>query len=213
LLVTLAVLLTSCATQYYALDGDYNGKKADVELTEDELVVQRYFIDQARVLESFSDAALEEGFQEVGGRGQVVDGAYLIRGDESQGLEVLRYSGNQEFTSVTVCWDIDSSQGHLIMWVTVPGFGRPTFFNNPGATSAHIHLDSLNGDTEFLGHNEDNLRGYLVQEVRVEGDEIVLRVNGSEFSRYPMDRQGTLTEFQIGTNDGATGAIDWIAVR
>ncbi len=209
----LGVMLTSCATQYYAFDGDYNGKKADVELTEDERAAQTRLIDQARVLESFSDATLEEGFQEVGARGQVEGGEYLIRGDESEGLEALRYNDGQEFTSVSVCWDIDSSQGHLIIWATIPGFGRPTFFNNPRATSAHIHLDSLNGDTEFLGHNKDNRRGYLVQEVRVEEDEIVLLVNGSEFSRYPMDRSRKITEFQIGTNEGGTGAIDWIAVR
>jgi hypothetical protein len=208
-----AMLLTSCATQYYAFDGDYNGQKADVELSEDEQAVQERLVEQARVVESFSDATLEGGFRPAGGGGELRTGEYLIRPAGSQGLEALRYEDDQNITSVTVCWNLDSGQGHLILWATVPGFGRPTFFNNPGATSAHIHLDSLDGATEFLGHSEDNRRGYLIQEVRVEEDEIVLLVNGTEFTRYPMDRPRTISGFQIGSNDGGAGAVDWIAVR
>jgi hypothetical protein len=213
IVVLLGAVLTSCATQYYAFDGDYNGKTGDVELSEEESALRDYLFDQARVVESFSDSTLETGFERVGTIGELTTGEYLIRHESSQGLEALRYHSDQEFTSVTVCWDLESSRGHLIIWATIPDFGRPTFFNNPGATSAHIHLDSLDGDTEFLGHNEDNRRGYLIQEVRVEHDEIVLLVNGTEFKRYPMDRERTISGFQIGANDGGAGAIDWIAVR
>lgn len=209
----LGAMLTSCATQYYAFDGDYNGKKADVELSEEERDLRDRVFEQARVVESFSDSALESGFGQIGNTGELTTGEFLISHDESEWLGALRYQSDQEFESVTVCWNLDSSRGHLILWATVPGFGRPTFFNNPGATSAHIHLESLDGDTEFLGHSKDNRRGYLIQEVRVEGDEIVLLVNGTEFTRYPMDRPRTMSSFQIGSNDGGAGAIDWIAVR
>ena len=209
----LGAMLTSCATQYYAFDGDYNGKKGDVELSEEERVLRDRLFEQARVVESFSDSTLEAGFEQIGNTGELTTGEYLIRHDESEWLGALRYQGDQEFTSVTVCWNIDTSRGHLVLWTTVPDFGRPTFFNDPGATWAHIHLDSLDGDTELLGRSNDNRRGYLIQEVRVEGDEIVLLVNGTEFTRYPMDRPRTMSSFELGSNLGGAGAIDWIAVR
>ena len=90
----------------------------------------------------------------------------------------------------------------------------PTFFNNPEGASAHIHLDSLGGDSESLGYKESlNMNKWIVQEARIEGDEILLLRNGVVVFSYPMDKPRLFNRFTIGSNIGGRGAVDWIAVR
>ena len=39
--VSLIIALSSCSTNYYAFDGDYNGKKFDGEFSEDEILIKK----------------------------------------------------------------------------------------------------------------------------------------------------------------------------
>ena len=125
----------------------------------------------------------------------------------------LNYENPDGFESVTVCWKRTSAQGHLILWVTVPGFGTPTFFNDSNGYSAHIHLDSLGGDTEPLGHKDTASSSYIVQEVRIDGDKILLLANGVLFNTYKMDMPRKFTTFAIGNNGGGAGVIDYIIIK
>lgn len=222
----LAIAISSCSTtRYWALDGDYNHRDFDGELTEEEQEHRERYITGARTLETFSDNNLPEVFR-LGQHGRIdPDGGELqvLRHPDREVGYALHYESPEPFQSVTVCWKLDTTSGHLILWALIDGFGMPTFFNNPRATGAHIHLESLGfnyytgggppEDTESLGHSQDNTRGYVIQEIRVEGDEIVMLVNEREFARYPMDRPRLMSRFDIGANGGGAGAIDWISIR
>ena len=43
--VSLIIALSSCSTNYYAFDGDYNGKKFDGEFSEDEILIKKEMFD------------------------------------------------------------------------------------------------------------------------------------------------------------------------
>ena len=97
---------------------------------------------------------------------------------------------------------------------SLAGTGTPTFFNNPGGTSAHIHLDSLGGDTEGLGRKKSSNKGrWITQEARIEGDTILLLRNGVVYFSYLMDKPRLFNRFTIGSNIGGRGAVDWIVVK
>jgi hypothetical protein len=210
--IILIVVLSSCATNYYAFDGDYNGNKFDGEFSDDEIIVRDEMFSNFVLVEDFGSGQLSEGMSDYL-RPNVANGEIKSISPDTGVGYTLNYENSTGFNSVTVCWKRTSSQGHLILWATVPGFGMPTFFNDSNGYGAHIHLDSLGGDTEALGWKETPSSSYIVQEIRIVEDEIQLLRNGYLFNTYKMDMHRKFTSFSIGNNDGGEGVIDYIIVK
>jgi hypothetical protein len=215
-LVAVFFLVSCQTTRYFALDGDYNNMAIGKELNDAELEKQALIFKDAKLVERFDSDQLAPGLQllEHGKllpeRGDLLS---LSPGNNAVGM-ALQYRPQEEFSSVLVCWNMTgSNRGHLILWARIPGFGMPTFFNNDGSTGAHIHLDSRGGNAEHLDHVEDGRRGYVIQEIRIEGAEIVMLINGSVFNRYKMDKPRKFSDFSIGNNLGGEGYIDYIVVK
>ncbi len=216
----LAILAAGCVTNgRYALDGDFNGQDPPEELSPEEEALKEDVFGRADVVETFSDSRLERGFSlEQNGR-IVPEMGYLESTSPGRDAEhcgrSLRFRSpeGRPIQSITVGWDLTSSTGHLICWAPIEGFGKPTFFLNQGGISAHTHLDSLGGDTEYLGWEDHLNRGYVLQEIRIEGDEFILLYNGEEFARYSMDEERLIDSITLGNNDGGEGRIDFAAVE
>ncbi|MDA3939645.1 MAG: hypothetical protein PF693_10080 [Spirochaetia bacterium] len=210
LLVFTGVLLTGCNTIHYA---DLDDPGVLEEPNENEIAYLAEVFDPAQVVETFNDSDLEPGFNRME-MPVIEDGLLPLSGSGSEAHQYIGYENDKGFSSVTVCWKETNTEGHLILWSTVPEFGRPTFFNNPGGPSAHIHLDSLGGETESLGYKESANRGkWIIQEARIEEDTILLLSNGVVVFKYKMDKPRLFNRFTIGSNIGGAGAVDWIAVR
>ncbi|MCK5197302.1 MAG: hypothetical protein KAR21_03070 [Spirochaetales bacterium] len=210
LLIITGVLLTGCNTIHYA---DLDDPGALEEPNENEIAYMAEVFDPAMVVETFDDNKLEPGFikREMS---PVEDGVLPLYANDSTVHQYISYENDKGFTSVTVCWKETNTKGHLILWATIPEFGRPTFINNPGGSSAHIHLDSLGGDTERLGWKKRSNKGiWITQEARIEGDIILLLRNGVVYFSYQMDKPRLFNRFTIGSNIGGRGAVDWIVVR
>ena len=212
IVVSLIIALSSCSTNYYAFDGDYNGKKFDGEFSEDEILIKKEMFNDIIHVEDFNSQQLSKGMSGYI-RPDIIDGELKSVSTKDGVGNTLNYENPDGFESVTVCWKRTSAQGHLILWVTVPGFGTPTFFNDSNGYSAHIHLDSLGGDTEPLGHKDTASSSYIVQEVRIDGDKILLLANGVLFNTYKMDMPRKFTTFAIGNNGGGAGVIDYIIIK
>ena len=210
--VPLIIALSACSTNYYAFDGDYNGKKFDGEFSEDEILIKKEMFNDTILVENFSSQELAKGMSGYI-RPDIIDGELKSVSSKDGVGNTLNYENPDGFESVTVCWKRTSAQGHLILWVTVPGFGMPTFFNDSNGYSAHIHLDSLGGYTEPLGHKDTASSWYIVQEVRIDGDKILLLANGVLFNTYKMDMPRKFTTFAIGNNGGGAGVIDYIIIK
>ncbi|MFP4152011.1 MAG: hypothetical protein ACLFSV_04155 [Alkalispirochaeta sp.] len=207
-----SLLLSSCVTRYYAFDEDFNGKNFDGEYSEKEIEVRDTLFERPIAVEDFGASRLAEGME----RGRHSASAEGALRSVSPGQEVgstLNYYNPNGFESVLVCWQRTSNKGHLILWAEIPGFGMPTLFNDANGYGAHIHLDSLGGDTEGLGWSETASSAFIIQEIRVVGDEIQLLRNGSIFARYGMDRPRKIESFSIGNNIGGEGLIDYVIVR
>ena len=57
--VPLIIALSACSTNYYAFDGDYNGKKFDGEFSEDEILIKKeMFNDRVREVLSYVPSAI-----------------------------------------------------------------------------------------------------------------------------------------------------------
>ena len=210
--VPLIIALSACSTNYYAFDGDYNGKKFDGEFSEDEILIKKEMFNDIILVEDFNSQQLSKGMSGYI-RPDIIDGELKSVSSNDGVGNTLNYENPDGFKSVTVCWKRTSGQGHLILWVTVPGFGMPTFFNDSNGYSAHIHLDSLGGNTEPLGHKATASSSYIVQEVRIDGDKILLLANGVLFNTYKMDMPRKFTTFAIGNNVGGEGVIDYIIIK
>jgi len=143
-------------------------------------------------------------------------GVVEVKGEDSdRAHEAYRYTPKQEFESVTVCWRTTSDKGHLILWVPIEGYGMPTFLNDVNGYGGHVHLDSLGGEAEGIGWQESGYyKGkWIIQEIAVDGKDIVFKRNGKVFTRYTMDRPRKLNRFTIGTNSGGAGEVDYIVVK
>ncbi len=211
LLIGAIILLAGCAsTNYSRLDND--PEALDNPSEEEKALIEEIF-DSATLVETFDDDRYESGFEKLS-LPEIKDGALQLKPINNEASQYLSYENEEGFTSVTVCWKESASQGHLILWVNIPGFGRPTFFNNPADVAAHIHLDSLDGETEFLGRvAASNQSRWIIQEVRIEGDKVLMFRNGRLVFEYPIDQPRRFNRFTIGSNIGGSGYLDWIAVR
>ena len=59
--VSLIIALSSCSTNYYAFDGDYNGKKFDGEFSEDEILIKKEMFNDIIHVEDFNSQQLSKG--------------------------------------------------------------------------------------------------------------------------------------------------------
>jgi len=210
LLVFTGLLLTGCSTIHYA---DLDDPGALEELNENEIAYMAEVFDPAMVIETFDDNNFESGFIRME-TPDIQEGLLPLRVNDSAAHQYIAYENEEGFASITVCWKETNTEGHLILWATIPEFGRPTYFNNPGGPSAHIHLDSLGGDTESLGYKQLTNKGkWIVQEARIEGDTVLLLRNGVVVFTYLMDKPRLFNRFTIGSNIGGSGAVDWIVVK
>ena len=58
--VSLIIALSSCSTNYYAFDGDYNGKKFDGEFSEDEILIKKEMFNDIIHVEDFNSQQLSK---------------------------------------------------------------------------------------------------------------------------------------------------------
>ena len=59
--VSLIIALSSCSTNYYAFDGDYNRKKFDGEFSEDEILIKKQMFNEIIHVEHFDSQQLSIG--------------------------------------------------------------------------------------------------------------------------------------------------------
>lgn len=210
-IIAIVLFMTSCASvQYETFD-----TKDDSEWTEkDHEEYTRLNQRGAKWIEF--EAGDYAGAVVAFGKHDAEKGVVEVKGEDSERAhEAYKYNPKQEFESVTVCWRTTSDKGHLILWVPIEGYGMPTFFNDVKGYGGHVHLDSLRGDAEGIGWKESSFyKGkWIIQEIAVDGKDIVFTRNGKEFTRYTMDRARNLSRFTIGTNLGGAGEVDYIVVK
>ena len=59
--IPLIIALSACSTNYYAFDGDYNGKKFDGEFSEDEILIKKEMFNDTILVEDFNSQELAKG--------------------------------------------------------------------------------------------------------------------------------------------------------
>lgn len=202
--------LFSCATTYYAFDADYNGQKFDGQLSDDELSLKQALLEGAIVIEKFEDRQVENGFRNYK-TDLIADGSIISRGPGSgQKGNTIAYRVPGGFKSVTVCWKRTSPKGRLTLWAGIPQLDGAMIYN---ASYGYGGLIRNNNKTVDSKMKETVSGNFVVDEIRIEGNEVFFYRNNSLYFSYKMPGSYKFDHFNIANDHDGEGLIDYIVIK
>ncbi|MFW5827349.1 MAG: hypothetical protein ACOCU4_04620 [Alkalispirochaeta sp.] len=200
---TIAVLLSSCATTRWAEldDGPLE------EPSEQEALFIRERMQDAMILEDFNDRDVHDGIA-VLGRHNTERGVVEIPGDGTW----VRVNPGYTFQRVIACYRIDSDTGHVFISTDLPE-GHTDLFNDAYGDWAH-NMDGTTPYTrvESSSFGQKRTSRWIVQEMRIEGNELVFLSGDRVFGRIPLEESTGFETINIRANVGGTGELDWLVL-
>jgi len=200
-------LTFSCTTQKFPLDGDFNGIAFDRDLSDKELELKAFLMEDAIAVIDFDQKDLP-GFVEVKSPENIVDGQLFVPGGGSDWA--VRIHGDINFKEIFVCYKLTGPEGHLYMEIESNDYS-PHFFINPTTQDAHIWGTELNRNIRTI---ETSGFFWAIHGISIEETGFLFTRNGKRFATLELDNTGDRIEnSHIKTNIGGEGYIDYIILK
>lgn len=204
LLVVVILVSSGCSTMRWTEmdDGPLE------EPSEKEIEYLKGTLEEARLFEDFNDTNYAAGV-EVKGEVSTEKGTVSIPGT-GYWVEVKL---DKPVTRLIACYKLTSNRGHIFISTDIPE-GHTDIFNDMLGVWGH----NMEGTTPYTringtGYGDEAASRYMVQELRIEEGELVFLKNNRSFGTIDLEKSRGFSHFDIRSNDGGKGVLDWIAAK